>query len=128
MINGKQLEFYEREQVPDEETQAFIDDEIAHAPKAPQELLERISENHSASPADAGGDIDANWEDVNDSGAESVFGHNPTPDQSVVEENASAVGLTYEDNEELDLLDKIQRRDRNRFELDERSKKDGDTI
>ncbi len=35
MINGKQLEFYEREDVPDEETQEFIDDEIAHVPKAP---------------------------------------------------------------------------------------------
>ena len=36
MINGKQLEFYERENVPDEETQSFIDEEIEHAPKAPQ--------------------------------------------------------------------------------------------
>ena len=96
MINGKQLEFYEREDVPDEETQEFIDDEIASAPKAPQELLERLHENHSSSPADSGGDIDASWEDVNDSGAESVFGHNPTPDQSDVEENAHAMGIDYE--------------------------------
>jgi hypothetical protein len=128
MINGKQLEFYDREDVPDEATQEFIDNEIAHVPKAPQELLDRLSENHAASPADSGGDIDANWEDVNDSGAETVFGHNPTPDQSDVEENAHAMGIDYEDNEPLDILEKIDKRDRDRFELNENSKSNRDTI
>jgi hypothetical protein len=128
MINGKKLEFYEREEVPDEETQEFIEDEINSAPKAPQELLERLNENHAASPSDAGGDIDAEWEDVNDSGAESVFGHNPTPDQSDVEENANAMGIAYEDNEPLDLLEKIENRDRDRFELNETSKSGRDSI
>ncbi len=128
MITGKQLEFYENEEVADEETQEFINDEIAHAPKAPQELLERLSESNSASPADSGGDIDAQWEDVDDSGAETVFGHNPTPDQSDVEENAHAMGIDYEDNEPLDILEKIEKRDRDRFELNENSKSDRDTI
>ena len=128
MINGKKLEFYEREEVPDEETQEFIEDEINSAPKAPKELLERIHENHAASPADAGGDIDAEWEDVNTSGAESVFGHNPTPDQSDVEENASAMGIAYEDNEPLDLLEKIEKRDRDRYEWNENSKSGRDSI
>jgi hypothetical protein len=128
MISGKQLEFYEREQVADEETQEFIDDEIAHAPQAPNELLERIKNNHSASPADSGGDIDAEWEDVNDSGAESVFGHNPTPDQSDVEENAHAMGIDFEDNEPLDVVEKIGKRDRKRYELNENSKSNRDII
>ena len=129
MIKGKGLEFYEREDVPDEATQELINDEIASVPKAPQELLERLSENHQASsPADSGGDIDAEWEDVNDSGAESVFGHNPTPDQSDVEENAHAMGIDYEDNEPLDLLEKIEKRDRDRYELNENSKSGSDTI
>ena len=128
MISGKQLEFSERENVPDEETQEFIDNEIAHAPKAPQELLDRLHENHEASPADSGGDIDADWEDVSDSGAESVFGHNPTPGQSDVEENAHAMGIDYEDNEPLDLLEKIEKRDRDRYELNENSKSGRDTI
>src|SRR5688572_19098011 len=126
MINGKNLEFYEREEPPDEEVQEIIDDEIAHAPKAPQELLDRLNEHHESSPADSGGDIDAEWED--NSGAESVFGHNPTPDQSVVEENARAMGIEYEDNEPLDLLEKIEKRDRDRFELKEDSKSNRDTI
>ena len=128
MISGKQLEFSERENVPDEETQEFIDNEIAHAPTAPQELLERLQENNDASPADSGGDIDADWEDVNDSGAEAVFGHSPTPDQSDVEENAHAMGIDYEDNEPLDLLEKIEKRDRDRYELNENSKSGRDTI
>ena len=128
MINGKQLEFYERESVPDEATQEFIEGEIASAPRAPQELLERLQEVNEASPADSGGDIDADWEDVNDSGAESVFGHNPTPDQSDVEENAHAMGIDYEDNEPLDLLEKIEKRDRDRYELNENSKSGSDMI
>ena len=128
MISGKQLEFYENEDVPDEETQALIADEIAHAPSVPQELLDRLSDNTASSPADSGGDIDANWEDVDDSGAETVFGHNPTPDQSDVEENAHAMGIDYEDNEPLDLLEKIEKRDRDRYELNENSKSGSDTI
>ena len=128
-MTGKELEFYEQESPPDEEVKALMDDEIAHVPKAPHELTERLHENHaSSSPADSGGDIDAEWEDVNDSGAESVFGHNPTPDQSDVEENAHAMGIDYQDNEPLDLLDKIEKRDRDRYELNENSKSENDSI
>lgn len=128
MISGKGLEFYENETPTDEEIKELMDDEIAHAPQAPRELSERLREHHSSSPADSGGDIDAEWEDVNDSGAESVFGHNPTPDQSDVEENAHAMGIDYQDNEPLDILEKIEKRDRNRYELDENSKDKGDSI
>jgi hypothetical protein len=35
-MNGKALEFFEREPVPDEEMQEFIEEEIAGAPAAPQ--------------------------------------------------------------------------------------------
>jgi hypothetical protein len=127
-ISGKNLEFYENEPLPDEDIEAEREDEIAHVPQAPQELLERLHEHNSASPEDSGGDIDADWEDVNESGSESVFGHNPTPDQSNVEENAHAMGIDYEDNEPLDILGKIQKRDRDRYELKENSKSDEDMI
>jgi hypothetical protein len=127
-MNGKNLEFYENEPLPDPEIQEFMDEEIQQSPQDPAELLERLAEHNSSSPADSGGDIDAEWEDVNDSGAESVFGHNPTPDQSDVEENAHAMGIDYEDNEPLDLLDKIEKRDRDRYELNENSKGRDDTI
>jgi hypothetical protein len=114
--------------VPDPDIEEFMEEEISRAPKDPELLAQRIRNHTAASPRDAGGDLDAAWEDVNDSGTETISGDNPTPDQSIVEENAFAVGVTYEDNEELDLLDKIERRDRERYELDERSKTDDGTI
>jgi hypothetical protein len=114
--------------VPDPEIEAFMEEEISRAPKDPDLLAQRLRNNTAASPEDAGGDPDAAWEDVNDSGTETISGDNPTPDQSLVEENARAVGVSYEDNEELEFLDKIDRRDRDRYELDERSKADDDTI
>lgn len=122
------LEFYENETPVDEAMKQFIDEEIANAPKAPSELEERLHEHHSSSPADSGGDIDALWEEVNTSGSEAVFGHNPTPDQSDVEDNAHAMGIDFEDNEPLDFVRKLERRDRNRFELNENSKNGSDTI
>src|SRR5215212_5811495 len=114
--------------VPDPDIEEFMEEEIARAPKDPDQLAQRLRNNTAASPSDSGGDPDATWEDVNDSGTESVSGDNPTPDQSIVEENARAVGVTFEDNEELDVIDKIERRDRDRFELDERSKASDDSI
>ena len=114
--------------VPDPDIEEFMEEEISRAPKDPELLAQRLRQNTAASPSDSGGDPDASWEDVNDSGIESVAGDNPTPDQSLVEENARALGISFEDNEELDVLDKIDKRDRNRYELDERSKSDNDTI
>lgn len=114
--------------IPNPEIEEFMEEEIARAPKDPDQLANRLRENTASSPADSGGDPDASWEDVNDSGEESVAGDNPTPDQSLVEENARAVGVSYEDNEELEFIDKIDRRDRDRFELDPRSKTEDDSI
>lgn len=108
--------------VPDPEIEEFMEQEISRAPKDPELLAHRLRNNTAASPRDAGGDLDATWEDVNDSGSETVAGDNPTPDQSLVEENASAMGVSFEDNEELEFLDKIEKRDRDRYELDENSK------
>jgi hypothetical protein len=127
-MSGKELEFYEKETPPDEGIKEFMDDEIAHSPQAPNELTGRLKEHNSSSPADSGGDIDAAWEEVNSSGSEAFGGHNPTPDQSDVEENAHAYGIDFQDNEPLDLLEKMEKRDRNRWELDENSKEEGDMI
>jgi hypothetical protein len=114
--------------VPDPEIEEFMEQEIHRAPKDPDLLAHRLRNNTAASPRDAGGDLDADWEDVNASGSETVAGDNPTPDQSLVEENASAIGVSYEDNEELEFIDKIEKRDRDRFELDENSKAYEDMI
>ena len=37
------------------------------------------------------------------------------------------MGVNYEDNEELEFIEKIEKRDRDRYELEE-SSKTGDTI
>lgn len=114
--------------VPDPEIEEFMEEEIAHAPKDPDLLAQRLHNNTAASPEDAGGDVDADWEDVNNSGSETVAGDSPTPDQSLVEENAHALGVNFEDNEELDFLEKIEKRDRDRYELEEQSKTRDDMI
>lgn len=125
---SKNLEFYENAPLPSPEIAELIEEEISHAPKAPNELLQRLQNHHSSSPADSGGDIDADWEEVNSSGEETVGGSNPTPDQSDVEENAHAVGIDFQDNEPLEFIEKIEKRDSHRWELEEGSKQGGDMI
>jgi Family of unknown function (DUF6335) len=114
--------------VPDPEIEEFMESEISRVPRDSDLLAHRLRNNTAASPRDAGGDLDADWEGVNESGSETFAGDNPTPDQSLVEENAHAMGVSFEDNEELDFLDKIEKRDRERFELEERSKGSDDMI
>src|SRR5688572_13853917 len=108
--------------VPDPEIEEFMELEISRAPKDSELLAHRLRNNTAASPRNADGDLDANWENVNENGSETVTGDNPTPDQSLVEENAQAISVSYEDNEELEFIEKIEKRDRDRFELDENSK------
>ena len=71
-----------------------------------------------------GGDIDAKWEDAYAVGDEAPGGDNPTPDQDRVEDIGKALGVTYEDNEELKGADKIAERDRKRWEFDPASSDD----
>lgn len=123
----KNLEFYGNQEASDEEITELIAEEIAKAPKNSAELIERLAENTSSSPATSGGDLDADWEDSEDTGDESVFGHNPTPDQSNVEQNAHAMGIDFRDDEPLDFVAKIEERDEHRFEMDQDST-EGDSI
>lgn len=128
MPDINEVEIYENAPLPDPEIERERNEEAAHAPHAPEELAERLHENTAASPADSGGDIDAEWEEVNTTGEEAVFGSNPTPDQSDVEANAHAMGIDFQDNEPLDIVEKMEKRDRDRWELDEGSKEPGDMI
>jgi hypothetical protein len=98
----------------------------AHRPVSGGERLTRkLEEHHSRTPELSGGDIDAAW-DKADVGEETVGGSTPTPDQDVVEELGEAVGLTYEDNEPLRGADKIEERDRDRWDFDPASSEDFD--
>lgn len=127
-MKGRDLEFYKNQPVPDKDVEELIEEEIEQAPQAPHELELRLEEHHSTSPKLSGGDIDADWEDANSTGSETVFGHNPTPDQSDVEDNAHAMGINFEDDETLDFEKKIEERDSDRFELREISKGKGNGI
>jgi uncharacterized protein DUF6335 len=88
------------------------------------ELAERLREHGSITPAITAGDVDADWENAYFSGDEAPGGDNPTPDQDVVEDIGEALGLKYEDNEELKAADKVVERDKHRWELDPASSED----
>jgi len=89
-----------------------------------REMRERRDELTQTSPAMTGGDVDADWESAYSVGDEAPGGDNPTPDQDIVDDIGKAVGVEYEDNEELKGADKVAKRDRHRWELDPASSED----
>ena len=89
-----------------------------------QELKERYDKHTETSPALTGGDIDADWESAYSVGDEAPGGDNPTPDQNNVDEIGLALGVEYDDNEELEGAEKIEERDRHRWEDDPASSED----
>ena len=88
------------------------------------ELAQRIRQHTSTGPAMTAGDVDADWEDAESVGDEAPGGDNPTPDQDVVDDIGRAVGVQYDDNEELKGEAKISKRDKHRWELDPASAED----
>ena len=80
--------------------------------------------HNEVSPEITGGDVDASWEDAYSTGDEAPGGDNPTPDQDRVDDIGKALGVQYEDSEELKAADKIAERDRHRWELDPASAED----
>jgi hypothetical protein len=90
------------------------------------EMKERLSKVTSSSPALTSGDIDADWESAESVGDEAPGGDNPTPDQDVVDDIGRALGVEYDDDEELQGGAEISDRDRHRWELDPSSKDDFD--
>lgn len=86
------------------------------------EMKDRLKKNTSASPALTSGDVDADWESAETVGDEAPGGDNPTPDQDVVDDIGRALGVEYDDDEELQGGAEIKERDRRRWELDPASK------
>jgi len=89
-----------------------------------QKLAQRLRENPNVDPTLAGGDIDARWDEAESSGDEAVAGSASTPEQNDVAELGRAMGVTYEDNEELKVGEKERERDKHRWELDPASSDD----
>lgn len=90
------------------------------------ELQDKLSKNTSGGAALTAGDVDADWQSAEAVGDEAPGGDNPTPDQDVVDEIGRALGVEYDDDEELQGGDEIADRDRHRWELDPDSKDDFD--
>ena len=88
------------------------------------DLAATRARQRNLSPELAGGDADADLESAYFTGDESAGGDNPTPDQDVVEDIGRAVGVEYQDNEELGTTDKVTQRDKHRWELDPASSED----
>ena len=103
-----------------------LDRSASSARSGRQELKERYDKHTETSPALTGGDVDADWESAYSTGDEAPGGDNPTPDQNNVDDIGLALGVEYDDNEELEGADKIEERDRHRWEDDPASSEDFD--
>ena len=68
--------------------------------------------------------VTADWQAAETTGDGAPGGNNPTPDQDVVEEIGKALGVQYDDDEELRGGEEIADRDHDRWELDPASSED----
>ena len=112
--------------VPTPPSSLDLDRTASAARTGRRELSRRLDEHTETGPALTAGDVDADWESAYSVGDEAPGGDNPTPDQDVVDDIGKAVGVQYEDNEELKGEAKIAKRDKHRWELDPASAEDYD--
>jgi len=112
------------ETVPGPPSSLNLDRRPSAARSGRRELREARLAHNEVSPEITAGDVDADWEDAYSVGDEAPGGDNPTPDQDRVDDIGKALGVQYEDNEELKASDKIAERDRKRWELDPASSDD----
>ena len=82
--------------------------------------------NHATMTPEAitAGDPDVSVEDAYFAGEEAPGGDNPTPGQDAVDDIGKALGVEYQDAEELRSGDKVADRDKHRWELDPASSED----
>jgi hypothetical protein len=111
----------ERRRLREEETVPGAPSQLGYTSKASgaesgQAMYHQKNREHTeGGSALTSGDIDADWSGAYASGEETPGGDMPTPDQDVVEEIGRALGVEYEDAEELKGADKIEQRDKHRW-------------
>ena len=88
------------------------------------EIRQQLEQHNETSPRMTAGDVDAKWQDAYAVGDEAPGGDNMTPDQDIVDDIGRALGVEYADDEELKGADKLEERDRHRWELDPASSED----
>ena len=101
-----------------------IEPDIPDVSAGSRKLAERLRDDSLADPTITGGDVDAQWEGAQFSGDESPVSSMPTPEQNDVDNLGRAMGVTYNDNEELKAGEKERSRDKKRWELDPASSED----
>jgi hypothetical protein len=116
----------EEEMVPTPPSSLDLDRSASAIRTGRRQVQQRFHEHTETSPAMTAGDIDADWESAYSVGDEAPGGDNPTPDQDIVDDIGRAVGVQYDDNEELKGADKVAKRDAHRWELDPASSEDWD--
>jgi len=94
----------------------------ARSGRAEMEQKERNTRGMSSDIT--GGDVDVDVEDAYFTGDEAPGGDNPSPDMEVVDDIGKALGVTYDDAEELKSGDKLVERDKHRWEMDPASSED----
>ncbi len=97
---------------------------LAAARSGHDELQAALSRHTETGPGLTAGDVDAKWEDAYAIGDEAPGGDNPTPGQDRVDDIGRALGVTYQDEQELAGGEEITKRDQNRWELDPASSDD----
>jgi len=123
-LNRERRTVRDEDIVPTPPSSLDLDRSASAARSGRRELSEKYHEHTETSPAITGGDIDADWESAYSVGDEAPGGDNPTPDQDIVDDIGKALGVQYEDNEELKGEKKISDRDKKRWELDPASAED----
>jgi hypothetical protein len=97
---------------------------LAAARSGGEDMAAKLKKHTETSPKLTAGDPDAKWEDAYAVGDEAPGGDNPTPDQDRVDDIGKALGVQYQDDQELQGGDEIGERDAKRWELDPASSDD----
>lgn len=96
-------------------------------PDTPAASLEARPPYTATGPALSGGDIDADWQDAESSGEETVGGTVATPDQDVVDQIGRALGVEQSSTAPLRPMEEVlEDRDRRRWELERRADRKAD--
>jgi len=91
-------------------------DRQASAASSGRRALKENQKQHNKMAAVTGGDVDADMESAYFTGDEAPGGDNPTPDQNDVDDIGQAIGVKYNDNEELKGGEEVAERDRHRWD------------
>ncbi|MFZ2492820.1 MAG: DUF6335 family protein [Thermoanaerobaculia bacterium] len=89
-----------------------------------KKMAERMRDDGLVDPTITGGETDVQWEGAQFSGDESAVSSMSVPGQSNVGDIGDAMGIHYEEGEELKVGEKERSRDVRRWELDPASSED----